>query len=197
MAILKGPLMSLQARGKIADTLVFMGWKGLKTVRAYVVPANPDTAAQQAQRAFMTAGVGQYHNANLTGSDKEAWDLYANTLGKPMAGFNAFTKNYIDIAVAGKTYNLLWDLAGSVAVATKLTVSVEGVAEDLTGNVHYGIKPNALIHTAAIAHDAGGKYTCLIEDLTGGVTYYYTVILTLEAKLGNRTGIQSALVTAV
>jgi len=41
MAKVKGPLFSLDARGKIADTLVYMGWKGLKTVRQYVNPFKP------------------------------------------------------------------------------------------------------------------------------------------------------------
>jgi len=50
MAKVKGPLFSLDARGQIAKTLVYMGWKGIADVRKYVIPANPNTAAQQTQR---------------------------------------------------------------------------------------------------------------------------------------------------
>ena len=46
MAKLFGPLHSDDARGKLASSLVFMGWKGIKTVRAFVKPANPKTAPQ-------------------------------------------------------------------------------------------------------------------------------------------------------
>lgn len=41
MAKVTGPLHSDDARGKLASALVFMGWKGIKTVRAFVIPANP------------------------------------------------------------------------------------------------------------------------------------------------------------
>ncbi len=46
MAIVFGPLHSDDARGKLASALVFLGWKGKKTVRAYVTPANPQSVGQ-------------------------------------------------------------------------------------------------------------------------------------------------------
>ena len=46
MAKLTGPLMSLDARGKLGSCLVFMGWKGVKTVRQWLKPANPESAGQ-------------------------------------------------------------------------------------------------------------------------------------------------------
>ncbi|GAH49175.1 unnamed protein product, partial [marine sediment metagenome] len=33
MAKVRAPLMSFDARGKLANSLVYLGWKGLKTVR--------------------------------------------------------------------------------------------------------------------------------------------------------------------
>jgi len=52
MAKVKAPLMSFDARGQIAKSLVYLGWKGLKTVRQYVIPANPKSSDQQTQRGF-------------------------------------------------------------------------------------------------------------------------------------------------
>ena len=46
MAKLYGPLFSLDARGKLGKALVYSIWKGLNYVRKYVIPANPNTAAQ-------------------------------------------------------------------------------------------------------------------------------------------------------
>lgn len=46
MAKVTGPLMSVDARGKIADALVFIGWKGIKDVRMWLKPANPQSSAQ-------------------------------------------------------------------------------------------------------------------------------------------------------
>ena len=38
--------MSLDARGKLGGCLVFMGWKGIKTVRQWLTPANPQSIGQ-------------------------------------------------------------------------------------------------------------------------------------------------------
>lgn len=110
MAKVTGPLLSLGASGKIADTLVFGSWKGLRVARSYVVPANPNTAAQSTQRGHMTAAVAAWHSATapvLDGDDKEAWGRYAGVLG-PMSGFNAFCRSYINEEVAGGTPALIF-----------------------------------------------------------------------------------------
>lgn len=46
MAKVTGPLYSMSASGKIANALVFFGWKGINVVREWVIPANPKTALQ-------------------------------------------------------------------------------------------------------------------------------------------------------
>lgn len=50
MAKVTGPLMSISASGKIADSLVFFGWKGVQTVRGWVTPSNPQSTGQGDQR---------------------------------------------------------------------------------------------------------------------------------------------------
>jgi len=58
--------MSIGASGKLADTLVFSAWKGIKYARQYVVPANPNTAGQQTQRGYITAAVALWHDTTNT-----------------------------------------------------------------------------------------------------------------------------------
>lgn len=58
MAKVTGPLMSISASGKIADSIVFFGWKGHQCVRQWLKPANPQTAAQGDQR-IMLGGSGK------------------------------------------------------------------------------------------------------------------------------------------
>lgn len=58
MAKVTGPLMSISASGKIANSLVFFGWKGVNVVRSWVVPANPQSADQGDQR-IMIGGSGR------------------------------------------------------------------------------------------------------------------------------------------
>lgn len=50
MAKVSGPLLSMRARGSIGGSVVFGSWKGIKYARQHVIPANPRTVAQQANR---------------------------------------------------------------------------------------------------------------------------------------------------
>lgn len=78
MARTVAPLLSFDAGGQIAKTQVYSKWKGRPYVRRYVVPANPNTLAQQSTRnafkwlmeawKFMPAIAAQ------------AWDLYGSSL---------------------------------------------------------------------------------------------------------------------
>lgn len=58
MAKLTGPLFSLDARGKLGSALVFIGWKGIKTVRQWLKPANPQSADQGDVRLVL-GGLGR------------------------------------------------------------------------------------------------------------------------------------------
>jgi len=53
MAKVKGPLMSLEASGSIANTITFSIWKGRPYVRQLVTPANPSSAGQIAVRKVL------------------------------------------------------------------------------------------------------------------------------------------------
>jgi len=58
MAKVTGPLLSMSASGKIADAMVFFGWKGRACVRSFVIPANPQSADQGDVR-IMLGGTGR------------------------------------------------------------------------------------------------------------------------------------------
>jgi hypothetical protein len=51
MALVKGPLMSLDASGSIGDAITFSKWKGRNYVRELVRPSNPNSALQICMRA--------------------------------------------------------------------------------------------------------------------------------------------------
>lgn len=65
MAKVSGPLMSMDASGKFGGTIVFSKWKGRNVVRQLVVPANPNSAGQEAARNRTAlpclARLGQQH----------------------------------------------------------------------------------------------------------------------------------------
>jgi hypothetical protein len=58
MAKVTGPLMSMSASGKIADSIVFSIWKGTAYVRQWLKPANPQSVDQGDQRIIM-GGTGR------------------------------------------------------------------------------------------------------------------------------------------
>lgn len=52
MALVFGPLMSLDASGTIADAITFSKWKGRNYVRERVIPSNPQSGPQVGRRAM-------------------------------------------------------------------------------------------------------------------------------------------------
>jgi len=82
------PLLSFGATGQIAKAAVYSSWRGRSYVRRHVIPANPNTAAQQLSR-----GVFSWLNAvwKLAPNDFIApWTAYAK--GKVLTNRNAFQK---------------------------------------------------------------------------------------------------------
>jgi len=55
MAKVVGPLMSYEARGKIADMVVYFPWKGINVVRQWLKPTNPSDPDQMRVRAQLRA----------------------------------------------------------------------------------------------------------------------------------------------
>ncbi len=58
MAKLIGPLQSFSASGKLADSIVYFGWKGIACVRQLVIPANPQSEGQGNIRTII-GGIGR------------------------------------------------------------------------------------------------------------------------------------------
>ena len=58
MAIVQGPLHSDDARGKFAKSIVYIGWKGIKTARQWLKPTNPKSEDQGNVRTII-GGLGR------------------------------------------------------------------------------------------------------------------------------------------
>jgi|LGOV01.1.fsa_nt_gb hypothetical protein len=94
-------------RNKLGENVVFSQWKGRPYMRSYVVPANPQTNAQTAERAHMAAIVDMYQqNVKGTGAHVTAWNEEA--LKDLISGYNQFTKygrgitfGAVDLTAAG------------------------------------------------------------------------------------------------
>lgn len=101
MAKVRGPLYSIDARGKIADSMVFGGWKGIAWVREYFIPQNPNTAEQQWIRGIFTDSVLGWQD--LDAAEKAAWQTAIDAKGLAMSGFNYYMGEYIDAMKVGDT----------------------------------------------------------------------------------------------
>lgn len=89
MAKVEGPLMSIEARGKIADAIVFFPWKGRHVVRQWLKPTNPQSTAQGFARSALKA-IGKWVKEIVCTSKGGALDsdLYALCTSKAPAGLN-------------------------------------------------------------------------------------------------------------
>ena len=86
MAKITAPALSFSARGSIAKVMVYSNWRGVDYVRQHVIPANPQTVAQQANRTrFSTLGE-MWKVAPLL--LQEPWNAFAT--GRPFTGRNKF-----------------------------------------------------------------------------------------------------------
>lgn len=75
MSRVTAPLLSFGAAGQIAKTQVYASWKGRPYVRRYVVPANPQSAAQTETRNTFSWLNNVYRY--LPAGALDAWDAYA------------------------------------------------------------------------------------------------------------------------
>jgi len=188
MAKVLAPLLSGKARGQIMKSLVFFPWKSINAVRQYVVPANPNTGAQQAQRARMTAGVDEWHATAFTAKDKTAWDKLASTLAKIMSGFNTYIREHIAAAIATWTWEPMWNALEINPGATDVDITLEGIDNTLMqATLRWGTSPTFFPNSDPQT-GSGALWTFDMSGLTDGVIYYYYIDITTAGAAG-RTGI--------
>lgn len=92
MARVTGPLMSIEASGTYAKTLVYAKWKGRSYCRERVIPNNPRSALQTAVRAMMAYASNRW--ASIPALDQASWEEGA--LALEISPFNLFVKTALD-----------------------------------------------------------------------------------------------------
>ena len=173
MAIVKAPLFSLAASGQLAKSLVYLNWKGIKDVRQHVIPANPRTTAQQAQRSKLTGAVSRWHTYEFSAMDTTAIAQLASVQANPMSGFNAVCKLDILAQVAGDAFQLITSLATLFISASGITVTASGRAAG-TYKIRYGTSPMVMASTADVTN-TDGALSVRLDPLSAGVKYYFQI----------------------
>jgi hypothetical protein len=147
------PIMSASASGALAKAVVFMTWKGLNDVRKYLIPANPRTTAQVAQRTRFTNAVDEFHTAEYNDADRKAWNRYAGILAKVMSGFNAMIKTHISYVLAGKTWITLNKVRMDKDLAPTQIQEGENVGDTSGEHMRYGSSPTYMPNDIAMIYD--------------------------------------------
>jgi hypothetical protein len=195
MAKVKGPLMSMGASGQLGKTLVFMTWKGIKDVRAHVVPANPKTQGQRDQRDIMKAAVLSWHTNLFNELDVAAYNILASIQAKIMSGFNIFCKLFIDQTLLETT--LLVPHGMVISANTGGSFSISCALAGVTAiAVKYGSSPSVLGNGVQLEHASeGNPYTKTLTGFTAG-DYVYFQIYTGVSGNSVLSGIYKVLVLA-
>jgi len=159
MAKLKGPLFSLGASQQIGKALVYFPWKGLNVVREYVVPSNPQTPLQQAQRTRLTNAVKEIHNeqaeiSNTLGpTDVTAYATWAGVIQTATTWFNQAIRHVIDRSVLSLSYAIFRGGAFSAIGAAGFKFDIYSnritAGSIITGQFKYGTSKTALLSTQA------------------------------------------------
>ncbi len=188
MAKVTGPLFSVDARGKVADTLVFMGWRGLKTVRRWLKPANPRTVAQVTTRNYFSTAVSLHQN--LSGLDKAALRTAAS--GQPYSGFNlwvGWVKSALD---AGKSWVTISNVTASPGSSGSGQCTIAGSCSETVIElvIRYG-RTTSLLDGEVTVTTGAGTFTKNLTGLLPSETYYFKVQLADPDGQRGETGIYS------
>lgn len=87
MAKTSAPLLSFDASGSVAKTVVYGSWRGVPYARRHVIPGNPNTIAQQETRNIFRMLSQMWKT--LPAGAVAPWDAFA--VGRPFLGVNQFT----------------------------------------------------------------------------------------------------------
>jgi len=173
VAKLKAPLLSLGASGAIGKSLVFFPWKGIDAVREYVIPTNPKSTKQQAQRNLLTAALAEFHATGYDEDDMTAWALFASTFPTPRTGFNAMVRAHIMQALGDGTWWRMHDVfpdplaGGGATVTCQTTETVPAMI-----GCRYGYSKTSMPNSVGAASIEDGLATWTIPDLTEGKEVY-------------------------
>lgn len=206
MARVTGPLMSVDASGAVASTIVFAKWRGRNYVRRFAIPSNPRSQLQLSMRAIMKFLAQQW--AALSDGDQASWEAGADSL--KISPFNHFaginSRNWKDEYGPSKAYPALRADDAPVVGATTATAhgrQVAGSTVITTANDAWGIAlmrasgaPSSVYNymVVKILPIAASPITWTDGPLPVG-DYYYAAFGITEEGVRSVAGASSAVVT--
>lgn len=176
--IIFSPLIS-GARNKVGD-IVFSIWKGIPYVRRRVIPANPQTDDQVAQRLTFKICVAVWQDLLVAGHFVRAnWNRFAE--GYALSGFNRFVSsgskeeigaaNLATITPANPLVAKIIDLAAATGASGVITVTwtAAGLPAGSTIRLYYRLPDEEGIHYHGDAAVAAETYS--MDNLTADTEF--------------------------
>lgn len=187
MAKLTAPLLSLDARGTIAKTLTFSGWKGVPYARTRVIPANPRSASQTATRTVF-ATLGQLWQQMQTLA-RAPWTAAA--IGKPLTPQNALLHANLSPLIGETDMELFSGSPGALAgvIAASIGAVYDGGPNTITITLGAPSLPIdwAITKAAAIAfpdQDPANAFVGPIVEGSDATTPYEVVLADITLPTG-------------
>ena len=149
MAKVTAPLLSFGGNGQMAKTLVYSSWKGIPYTRRYVIPANPQTPAQQLTRKTFALLREMWKLAPAL--VVAPWNAFAT--GRPFTGMNKFVGENVRVLRGEQDMNNFIGCPGSGGGLPPDDVSaVAGAAEgEIDVTIVAPDAPVGWVVTAAVA----------------------------------------------
>lgn len=191
MAKLKMPLGSLGASGQIGKALVYFPWKGLNCVREHVVPANPKSDDQKAQRLLFTAAVTEFHGALYSADDMTAWARLAGTIKASMTGFNAMVRAHVKEGILANTWTRIHNAKAINVDSDTFEVGITKASGGIAPTIHYGTRKTFMPDSQAMADRTGDYWNGVLASLDPATLYYFYIDVGTSADDFGRTGIYS------
>lgn len=155
MGVLQGGILGTMT-GRVGP-VVGMEWKGKNTVRRHVIPANPNTSAQQSQRALFAAVVG-FARLVLDSIIHKYWEAINPSVG----GYAAFMSENLLAMTSPTTWNL--------AILSKGSLEGLGAVSAVYSGGNCTISWNATPTGNGLATD---KVVALVFDTANNVVFLH------------------------
>lgn len=131
MALLTGPLMSLQARGKFGDTIIYSGSKGRSYAKPYKQPTVRRYPTQRAVRAITKYLMQAWKDGTYL--DKVAYEIMGKVSN--FSGINAFQKFNFSRIFQGQGPVLSFPPSDGVCSAFHDYSIITGISGAITGSI--------------------------------------------------------------
>jgi len=179
MAKLTAPLFSLDATGKLADSLIFQSWRGRPYCRRLKNPAATPTPKQIGTRLLV--GLCSSIWSTLPQATRDLWELYNPALNMP--AFHRFLGFNLDRAARNLPPSLNPTPTGGYAIHDPLSLRL---TDNPTHNRLALSAPNVLANPSFNTY-VGVQDDNLTDTFTGW-TYYHASTGVIESTAASRSG---------